>query len=196
MVIFYGKNIPNKSLKTKNMKTGNFFRISIWALSSMIVVFNTFLYQNTTVLNWILRLDSIFPIIFFAVIVVNETRLEGSKPLRKILKIIITTFFILVALLNYLIWKNSIFINSLLISLVAFLPAFLCTFLFKEKEKTRNRKNYLKNCGYEVDNPVVIHQNGDMYLRKKVTSENFLTIEVNKHYKRIMNDKCSMGHNH
>jgi hypothetical protein len=319
------------------MKTAKeFSEIAFGALSIMIIVINTILYPGTNVLKWILIPESIFPIIFFTVIVIIEVRNWGSyKGIRQLYRRAILILFTVVVLVNYLIWKDSIFINSLLISLIAFSPAFLSTFLIKGKEqnenieitlkemtlitdlslerfmsvglfiftslimialgceaskniyifsademvlkivlcaclvgqlitiiwinlsddmehfikwirlgiiffflcylglswfwfkpelrdlflvgliffpgfiftflnilifnfkkKTEKNKSKLAKNGYDTKNPITIDDNGDMLLKKKISPEYFLTVEVDKHYNIIMYHECSMGHKH
>jgi len=58
------------------------------------------------------------------------------------------------------------------------------------------RKEKLRILGWDVDHPIIIQENGDMSLGKKITRQHTLTMEVNKSFIEIMNDKCSMGHKH
>jgi hypothetical protein len=140
-----------------------------------------------------------FLFIQFATIIWITTSEEMEDYIKKI-RLGIVLFFLSYLIHSLLILKANLN-DSLVIGLI-FLPGFLLTFLnlkvhFPKKQKSETperRKQFLVANGYDVSHPIIKHDNGDMKLRKQVTPQYFLDIEVDKNFNKINNYMCSMEH--
>lgn len=190
-----------KKIKTTSLSVEKFLLIGLFFCTSIIMIaIGSEASKNIAVFSvdeTYLKIVLATAFIGQIITVICITFSDEMRHFTKWIRLSIVVFFILYLILSLINFKVGLY-DSFLVGLI-FLPGFICTFLnfyFPQKQTAEKRKKLLAINGYDVNNPISVFENGDMKLKKQITPQHYSYIEVDRYYRRIMNDQCSMNHKH